>query len=114
EDARQTFTLLHGHPGMIFVGTAMLAVLLQSSTAAVGLGVGLCASGLLGAGELICWVLGTNVGVGLSSLIVGWRTPDARRLGLANLLTKLSLALPLLFWPTMTEGAFEALPGGAA
>ncbi len=114
EDARQTFLLLHGHPGLIFAGTAVLAVILQSSTATIGLGVGLCASGLLGAGELVSWVLGTNVGVGLSSVIVGWRSLDARRLGMANLITKLCLALPLLFSPGLAGWIFEALPGEAA
>lgn len=111
EDARQAFALLHGHSLLITIGTAILAVILQSSTATVGLGIGLCSSGLLGAGELVPWVIGTNVGVGLSSLVVGWRTSDARRLATANIITKLSLALPLLFIPTLSLRFFDALPG---
>ncbi len=111
DDARQAFALLHGHTFLIAAGTAVFAVTLQSSTATVGLGIGLCASGLLGANELVPWVLGTNIGVGLGSLIVGWRTIDARRLAVANLLTKLALALPLLIATGFATRLFNALPG---
>ncbi|EIP96703.1 Na+/phosphate symporter [Opitutaceae bacterium TAV1] len=114
DDARQAFVLLHGHPALIFAGTAALAVGLQSSTATVGLGIGLCSSGLLGSGELIPWVLGTNAGVGVSSLVVGWRTTEARRLGVANLLTKLTLALPLLWLPGISTRLFAAMRGDLA
>lgn len=111
EEAKIAFGLLQGHPLLIFGGTALLAVLLQSSTASIGLAVGLSASGLFGAAELVLWVLGTNLGVGLSSLIVGWGSVDARRLGVANLLTKLALALPLLLLPSLAQWLFAALPG---
>jgi phosphate:Na+ symporter len=111
QEAREAFALLHGHTWMIFGGTAALAIILQSSTATVGLGLGLCASGLLGSSELVPWVLGTNVGVGVSSLVVGWGTTDARRLGVGNLVAKLVLALPLLLAPAAAIWLFDALPG---
>lgn len=112
QDAQTVFSLLQGHPLLIFSGTALLAVVLQSSTASIGLAVGLSSSGLFGVAELVLWVLGTNVGVGISSLIVGWGSLEARRLGVANLTTKLSLALPLLLLPSVAQWLFNALPGG--
>lgn len=112
EEAHTAFSLLRGHPLLIFGGTALLAVVLQSSTATIGLGVGLCASGMLGEADMVLWVLGTNVGVGLSSLIVGWGSLNARRLGVANLTTKLALALPLLWLPEVALWLFNHLPGG--
>lgn len=112
EEAQIAFGLLRGHPLLIFCGTALLAVFLQSSTASIGLAVGLSASGLFGPQELVLWVLGTNTGVGLSSLLVGWGSLEARRLGVANLTTKLALALPLLLLPALSLWLFEVLPGG--
>src|SRR5690606_27064507 len=114
DDARQFFSLLQGHPWLVFLGTVGLVVVLQSSTAAIGLGIGLCASGLLGAAQLVPWIAGVNTGVGISTLLAGWRTPEGRRLGLANLLAKAALALPLLLLPELAHRLFESLPGDAA
>ncbi len=113
-DARQFFALLQGHPWLVFLGTIGLVVALQSSTAAIGLGIGLCASGLLGAAQLVPWIAGVNTGVGISTLLAGWRTAEGRRLGLANLLAKAALALPLVVLPDFARALFESLPGDAA
>lgn len=112
--ARDVFTLLQGSPWAVFLGTLALVVVLQSSTATIGLGIGLCASGLLGAALLIPWIVGTNIGVGVSTLIAGWRTLEGRRLGVANILAKLTLALPLLLLVAPSQTLFELLPGDAA
>ena len=113
-DARQFFVLLQGHPRVVFIGTAALMVVLQSSTATIGLGLGLCASGLLGAELLVPWILGANVGLGVGMLLAGWRTIEGRRLGVANLLVKLALAVPLITWAPAGHALFDLLPGGAA
>lgn len=113
-EARQFFVLLQGHPWAVFLGTAALVVVLQSSTATIGLGIGLCASGLLGAALLVPWIAGTNTGVGVSTLFAGWRTVEGRRLGVANVMTKLALAAPLLVFGALAQTLFNMLPGGAA
>lgn len=112
DEARQFFALLQGHPWAVFLGTATLVIALQSSTASIGLGIGLCASGLLGPALLVPWIAGTNTGVGVSTLLAGWRTVEGRRLGVANVLTKLALAFPLLAFPSQARSLFDALPGG--
>jgi Na+/phosphate symporter len=114
ERARQVFVLLQSSPWGVFLGTLALVIVLQSSTATIGLGIGLCASGLLGAAQLVPWIAGTNVGVGVSTLIAGWRTMEGRRLGVANILSKLVLALPLLVFVAPSQALFDLLPGDAA
>ncbi len=113
-DARQFFALLQGRPWFVLLGTLALVVVLQSSTAAIGLGIGLCASGLLGPALLVPWIAGTNTGVGVSTLLAGWSTPEGRRLGVASLLAKAGLSAPLLLLPGLAHALFERLPGDAA
>src|SRR5690606_15739150 len=62
----------------------------------------------------IPWIVGTNIGVGVSTLVAGWRTVEGRRLGVANILSKLTLALPLLLFAAPSQALFDLLPGDAA
>jgi len=114
ESARQLFVILQNSPWAVCLGTLALVIVLQSSTATIGLGIGLCASGLLGAALLIPWIVGTNVGVGVSTLIAGWRTLEGKRLGVANILAKLTLAIPLLVFDATSHRLFDLLPGDSA
>jgi phosphate:Na+ symporter len=57
------------------------------------------------------WVLGTNVGLGLTSLLMGWSQLESRRLGLGNILAKLLVALPLLWLPWLPTVWFDVMPG---
>ncbi|MEJ0000859.1 MAG: PhoU domain-containing protein [Verrucomicrobiota bacterium] len=44
---------------------------------------------------MVPWVVGTNLGVSATSLIVGWRSWEGRRLGSASLLARAVVAVPL-------------------
>lgn len=99
-DVGEVFGILDRHPYLLGVSAAILAVLLQSSTATVGLGIGLANGGALPGSLFGIWIIGTNIGLGITSLIVSWSTLDGRRLGVANLLAKIAVAvLVLLFDP---------------
>ena len=103
------FGLLEGHPWIVAIAVAALAVILQSSTATIGLGLALSTAGLLTPPVLAPWVIGTNLGLGVTSLIVGWREVESRRMGLANLLLKLALAVPLIVFPAAGATCFGFL-----
>lgn len=110
QEIRQLLHLLDGHPWLVLAAVACLTVVLQSSTATIGLGLGLASSGLLTAGILIPWVLGTNLGLGLTSLIAGWPQIEGRRMGLGNLAVKFLIALPFMVFPEMTDRVFGMWP----
>src|SRR5690606_12587856 len=86
QDVDQIFAILGRHPYVLGLVVAGLAVLLQSSTATVGLGIGLASGGVLPDSLFIIWVVGTNLGVAATALLVSWSTVEGQRLGLANLL----------------------------
>lgn len=99
-DVGEVFGILDRHPYLLGLSAAILAVLLQSSTATVGLGIGLATGGALPGSLFGIWIIGTNIGLGITSLIVSWSTLDGRRLGVANLLAKIAVAvLVILFDP---------------
>lgn len=110
-ETRQISALLEGHPWFLTVAIAVLAVLMQSSTAAIGLGIGLVSGGVLSTALIIPWVIGTNLGLAATSLAAGWTAPEGRKLGAANLLIKAVAGLVLLAVPFWTATLFASLPG---
>lgn len=103
--------LLEGHLWFVLFATALLAVVMQSSTATIGLGLALASAGVLNSSLLAVWVLGTNLGVGATALILGWPTIEGRRLGLSVLLIKCLVALPLVLLPELMRLLFDFMPG---
>jgi|GEM_PF-455883 len=99
-DARTILHILEDHPTALLLLATMLTVVLQSSTASVGLALGLAGGNLLTPASLFVWVLGANLGVATTLLITGYPHLEARRLALAHLIVKLlavgatMLALP--------------------
>lgn len=84
-----------GHyPFLAMLFGAALTVLLQSSTATVAAVMSM--NGLMGAGLALPLVLGANVGIAVTTLIVGWRDPDSRRLGWGLLTIRAAVALALM------------------
>jgi Na+/phosphate symporter len=81
---------------VVFIGTALLTVSLQSSTASIGLGIGLAQSGLLPGTTIVPWVLGANLGITLTMMMAGWGSIEGRRLAIGSLLIKGSGALVIL------------------
>ena len=108
---RQALVLMEQAPMVLLVAAIFLSVILQSSTATIGLGLGLAASGLLTGGMLAPWVIGTNIGLGVTSLLAGWPRIENRRLGVSNFAVKLVIALPLIIWPALADSLFHSWPG---
>jgi len=75
---------------------ALATMLMQSSTASIGLTLALGEAGAVDLPMMVAVVIGTNLGLGLTSLIAGWRTWEGRRLALANLLLKCLVAAGML------------------
>jgi len=110
-DIVELFRLIGGYPWLILAGVALLTVLLQSSTASIGLGIGLAQGGILPAATVFPWVLGANLGIALTALTAGWASVEGRRLGLGNLLLKGTGALGFLLIPSAVALAQRLLPG---
>jgi phosphate:Na+ symporter len=92
--------LLQGHPVAVVIASTIAALLLQSSTATIALAIGLVASAHVGMALLVPWILGTNLGIGLTALAAGWSTLEGRRLAVANLIVKgIATAIALLITP---------------
>lgn len=92
-DVNVIFGVLDQHPYALCGAAAVLAVLLQSSTATVGLGIGLAAGGVLPESLFVNWIVGTNIGLGFTSLFVARTNLEGQRLGLANLLAKIAASV---------------------
>lgn len=98
-DLIDLLTIASHYPFLLAAIAAVLAIALQSSTAAIGLAMGLAAADL---GELnpmalaVPVVIGANVGVGVTLLIIAGALPAARRLALGNLIFKTTTAVVLL------------------
>lgn len=110
-ETREWARLFAGHPLLVFLAAAGFTLTIQSSTASIGFALGLASGGLFGPETLLPWVLGSNVGIGLTALATGWSTLEGRRLACANLAAKTLLALPLVLWPTVAQAVFALLPG---
>jgi phosphate:Na+ symporter len=94
--ATSVLAMLLTNPAITLLGAAAVAVILQSSTATIGLALGLSGGGVFPMSAMIPWIIGTNIGVSITSLIVGWRSWDGRRLGTATLLVRALVAVPVI------------------
>lgn len=101
-DAKTVLLILNSHPVALLVLSTILTVVVQSSTASIGLALGLAQSQLLAPGAVVAWVLGANLGIAGTLLIAGYPTLEARRLALAHLLVKgLGVAAILAVLPSL-------------
>jgi phosphate:Na+ symporter len=97
-------------PAMTLIVAAVIAVVLQSSTATVGLALGLSGGGVFPPVALIPWVIGTNIGVSITSLIVGWRSWDGKQLGAASLFIRVAVAIPVLLTGAWIDSGLSHSP----
>ncbi|QDU33331.1 Na+/Pi-cotransporter [Poriferisphaera corsica] len=94
--------VLSHYPIGIAIMAALLTVAMQSSTAAIALLIGLSSltaadgQSLFGLDTCIAVVVGANVGIGVSTTIVGWPQVESRRLGFGNLAAKTIIATAIL------------------
>lgn len=77
-DLKLLFGVVDHYPLVVFIG-ALLTVSLQSSTASIGLSIGLAQSGLLPGTTIVPWVLGANLGITLTMMQTGWGSIEGRR-----------------------------------
>ena len=108
------FEMLVEHGLVLAVFAALMAMVLQSSTATIGLVIGLASAEAMSLRHAIPVVLGANVGLAATTLIVGWRLIESRRLALGNLLLKSVVALVALLVLKLLGDALPepAQPGG--
>ncbi len=107
-EVQQLLSLLQSHALLVALVATVMAMALQSSTATIGLIIGLGAAHVASMRLAIPIVLGANVGLAMTTLIVGWPQLEPRRLALANLLLKSTvgaagLAAVAIIGPRMPE-----------
>jgi phosphate:Na+ symporter len=113
QDMKVLFSIVEHYPWLVFVSTGLLALALQSSTACIGLGIGLAKGGLVSGAALVPWVLGANLGIGLTMMIAGWASIEGRRLALGSILLKgFADFLILVAGSQFAAYLMTALPGG--
>lgn len=95
----------------LVVFAALATMVMQSSTASIGLALALGEAGAVGLPVVMAVVIGTNLGLGLTSLAAGWGTLPGRRLTLANLLIKAAVAVAMLLCFDPLLRLLEAVPG---
>lgn len=81
---------------LVVVFAALLTLAMQSSTATLGLALAIGGAGAAQLDLLIPVVLGTNLGIGLTSLLAGFPTWEGRRLAAANVFLKTAVIVLLL------------------
>ncbi len=91
-DLWELIKILQEHALLLAVFAAVMAMALQSSTATIGLIIGLGAAEVVPFRMAVPVVLGANVGLAVTTLLVGWRLIESRRLAMGNLLLKASVA----------------------
>ena len=112
-DMKLLFSIVDHYPWLVFATTALLALVLQSSTACIGLGIGLSKAGLVSGITLVPWILGANLGICLTMMITGWASVEGRRLALGSILLKGSAALLILIGgSSVASWVMTFLPGG--
>jgi phosphate:Na+ symporter len=113
QDMKLLFSIADHYPWLVFATTALLALVLQSSTACIGLGIGLSKAGLVSGITLVPWILGANLGIGLTMMVAGWASVEGRRLALGSILLKGSAALLILIGgSSVASCVMTLLPGG--
>lgn len=113
QNMRLLFSVIDHYPWLVVVSAGLLALVLQSSTASIGLGIGLAKGGLVSGATLIPWVLGANFGIGLTMMIAGWASIEGRRLATASILLKSIFALLILIGgPAVISYLMIIVPGG--
>lgn len=95
-DLATVLALLSHRHGLLFVFAAGLTLATQSSTATIGLAIALAEAGVGTPAGMLSFVLGTNLGLGLTAIVAGWSTSAGRQLAMTNLLLKAAVALPVL------------------
>ncbi|HUL55253.1 MAG TPA: Na/Pi cotransporter family protein [Opitutaceae bacterium] len=99
------------HRVALILFAALATMAMQSSTASIGLTLALGEAGAIDLSVVIAVVLGANLGLGLTSLVAGWRTWEGRRLAVTILVLKcVVVGVILLGFDPLVSGV-GLLPG---
>jgi phosphate:Na+ symporter len=104
-------SILSDHRLLVMVFAAGFTFVAQSSTATIGLGLALAATGQVSLQMLIPIVLGANLGIGLTSLAAGYSTLEGRALAWMNIALKGLLIAATLFFFHPLLGWVQNTPG---
>jgi len=107
---RDVLTMALNNPSLTLLSAGILAVLLQSSTATIGLAIGLSSGGVFPPLAMVPWVIGTNLGLSVTSLLVGWKSWEGRRLGTASFVARAAIAVPVFFLASWLTSILGDLP----
>jgi len=115
EAFRQFFTLVGDNHLLGVVIGALLTVLVQSSTATIGLTIALASSGLLSFEGSVALILGENIGTTITANLAAiGANLNAKRTALCHLLVNLTgVACMLLLFPFFTRLVAAVTPGDA-
>lgn len=97
-DLAEVIKISARHPWFMLLLAAICTVVLQSSMAVMGIAFALAPSGLIPVEGLLASVLGTNLGIGMTTLLAGWGDPRSRILGISSLSVKGSVVLLLAYF----------------
>ena len=116
EDLAALLDIAQRYPPFMTLLAAVMALAVQSSTATIGLLIAMGASESMQIPLQVAVpvVIGANVGVGVTTLIVGWRQSESRRLAMGNLIMKMVIALGALAALPWVNDALALLPPSAA
>ena len=98
-DVRDVMRILASHPVWLVSFATVLELILQSATAAIGIGLALCGERILPVNGAVAVVIGANIGIAVTALAAGFSRVDTRRMAIGNLLFKLAgavVCVPLL------------------
>ncbi len=110
-DLEQIIDIASGYPWVLAACAVVLAVLLQSSTATIGLIIGLVAAQRMQSlSAAIAVVAGANVGITITTLIAGWSRIESRRLAAGVLLSAALVATIFLLWIEPITRWIEMIP----
>lgn len=112
EDLTTLIELLQKYPWGLALLTAIITLLLQSSTATIGLVLGLSDGNVIGLDEALPCVVGVNVGLALTQIVAAHHSVEGRRLGLAMLMSRLSVAAIIISLLPYISPLLELFPGG--
>jgi len=114
DDLFKIIEIAKRHPIWMACIAATITIMLQSSSATIGLIIGLMAGGINSMEIAFPAVIGTNIGLSLTTLAMGWKQIDSRRMALANLLLKVVVGIAMMVFQEPILMYLAHVPGHTA
>ncbi|MEX1122209.1 MAG: Na/Pi symporter, partial [Balneolales bacterium] len=111
EELTLIIEILCANPLALIIISAILTMVMQSSTATIGIGLALVEGGVGSIEFLIPIVVGSNIGIAGTALIAGFSTLEGKRLGVSNLILKGGVALLTLLALPLIADLMNQTPG---